>query len=810
MKVGNKAASLLEMKELGFPVPDFFILSTDFFQQYKKNPQENITAEVRAFLSSHFDSSHQGTWAVRSSSNKEDGQNFSFAGLFETYLGLSKMSEIENAILNCWKSTNSERVLNYAEKKGINAHEIEMAVIVQKFIEPDYAGVLFTCHPLSGNDQEMFLEICKGRGENLVSGHVTPDQVRFSWESPLRILEHKKQENITISKKILEQLQTYAQQLQAHYGYPLDIEFAVQNEQLFILQSRPITKIQFAENEEEWTTADFRDGGVSSDVVSPLMWSLYEKIFSSSLPEYFYKIKLTDRKFIEQTTWYKVFYGRPYWNLKAVKDIMSQVPEFNEKNFDEDMSIPITYDGNGRVTPLTLIGILKVLPAVFALESEFNKQHQRSQNLLENFQKIESYYQSLDLSQISDQELINIFKKLIFTDYTYVESEYFQTIYNASNAKMEFLSSLKKLQKIDPTLDYIKLISNLGAIEATQPAFELTLIAEKYQNSEAVARLDTLVKNDGPIHENQLGSLPADLQKELVQFTKRFYYHSERELDLRVPRWNEDYRFILTTLLQIFNTYKKNSSLDHLKNQVHNNELVKAQKAFEKSSQRWIPGSWKNFTKKLDRVRSFLKMREEIRCHSTKMYYFIRLMTLEIARRKLPTSAQHLIFYVPYSQIIILLENSISVIDFISKAQQMKNYADGFRNYRNPNETGYRYNFIGQRTSDFTASENTLKGIGCSVGTIRAKARVVSDIQEARYLQSGEILVTRFTDPGWTPLFSLASGVVCENGGLLSHAALISREYGIPSVLNVKDATSIIKNGQDIEVDGLRGEVSLL
>ncbi len=798
------------MKELGFPVPDFFVLSTDFFRQYKKNPQENLTAEAHAFLSTHFDSSYQGTWAVRSSSNKEDGKNFSFAGLFETYLGLDKISEIEKAVLNCWKSTDSERVLNYAVKKGIAAEEIEMAVIVQKFIEPDYAGVLFTSHPLSGNDQEIFLEICKGRGENLVSGHVTPDQIRISWKSPLHIFEHKKHENVNISAKVLEQLQLYAQQLQAYYGYPLDIEFAVQNEQVFILQSRPITKIQFSENEEEWTTADFRDGGVSADVVSPLMWSLYEKIFASSLPEYFYKIKLTDRKFIEKTTWYKVFYGRPYWNLKAVKDIMSQVPEFNEKNFDEDMSIPITYEGHGRVTPLTAIGVLKVLPAIFALESEFKRQHQRSQTLLENFQKIESHYQNLHLSKISDQELLDGFKKLVFTDYTYVESEYFQTIYNASNAKMEFLSSLKKLQQIDTTLDYIKLISNLGTLEATQPAFELTLIAEKYKNSTAIAALESLLKNEGSIHEIQLGIIPADLREELIQFTKRFYYHSERELDLRVPRWNEDYRFILTTLLQIFSTYKKSSISEHLKNQVHKNELVKTREAFEKSSQRWLPGSWKTFIKKLDRVRSFLKMREEIRCHSTKMYYFIRLMTLEIARRKIPTSQQHLIFYAPYSQIILLLDGSVSVIDFISTAQQMKNYADGFRNYRNPNEIGYRYNFIGQKISASATSENTLKGIGCSVGTIRAKARVVSDIQEARHLQSGEILVTRFTDPGWTPLFSLASGVVCENGGLLSHAALISREYGIPSVLNVKDATSLIKNGQDIEIDGLRGEVSLL
>lgn len=791
------------MKELNLPVPSFFVLPTEFYDLYKKGPPGVLPQIVKDFLDQNLGPQPNETWAVRSSSTKEDGQTDSFAGLFETFLNLNTREEIEESILKCWDSTSSERVLHYAKKRGIESSEIKMALVIQQFIESDYAGVLFTAHPLTGGDHEMLIEVCKGRGENLVSGHVTPDQIQISWKKPVQVISHSKNENVELSELILQQLQEAAQKIQAHAGSPQDIEFVVKNNKLFLVQSRPITKLQFAENQEEWTTADFRDGGVSSDVVSPVMWSLYEKIFSASLPEYFFRIKLINQDKIKATTWYKVFYGRPYWNLKAVKNIMMQVPGFNEKNFDEDLSIPITYEGLGLTTPLSVLGVIKVLPAVFALEKEFKSQLARSQNLQKNFYQIEDFYLNLNFSNLDDATFLTYFKKLIFQDFTFVESEYFQTIYNASNAKMEFLNSLKILQNIDPSIEYIKLISNLGPLEATEPAHELLKLVPDSSLLSSIRMILDQSKNT--ISQTQIESLPESFKNNLVSFIKRFYYHSERELDLRVPRWGEDFTFILKTLMQVSHSHQPK-----LSSQTYNAELSRLKKAFFKTRGRWIPGAWKSLKHKLERVRLFLSLREEIRCQSTKMYYFIRLMLLEAAKRKLPDQLQFLIFYNTYENILALLEEQISAAHFIQDSEQNKRYADGFRNFRNPNEIGYRYNFIGLKKVGNYESQNTLKGIGCSAGVIRAKARVCLSISDASELRSGEILVTRFTDPGWTPLFTLTSGVICESGGLLSHAALISREYGIPSVLNVKDATTLIKSGQEIEIDGVKGLVSIL
>lgn len=806
MNYGPKANSLIRMQELGLPVPQFVVLGIDHYQDYLQT--QILSDRVKKFLDENLSLEAHESWAVRSSSTKEDGESDSFAGLFESYLNLKTREEIETAIVQCWQSTQSERVLGYAKRKNIKPEDIEMAVVIQKFIEPDFAGVLFTAHPLNGSDQQMLIEVCRGRGERLVSGHITPDQIVISWSQPLQVISHQKNEDVEVPTSTLESLQKYAQTLQALNGCPQDIEFAVKGGQVFLVQSRTITKIQFAESSEEWTTADFRDGGVSSDVVSPVMWSLYDKIFSFSLPEYFRKIKLISPEKIKTVRWYRVHFARPYWNLKAVKEIMQQVPGYNEKNFDEDMSIPITYSGSGVTTPFSLSALVKVLPAVFALDAEFKNQLQRSQDLLSNFPQIESRYRHRDLSKLTDSELAEAFQKLIFEDYTYVEGEYFQTIYNASNAKMEFLTSLKKLQSVDKDLEYIRLISDLGDLEALAPAHELRKLAQKY--AALSTHLKALLQDSPLLSLGDLKKLNSDLAQDLTVYNERFYYHSQRELDLRVPRWQEDLRFTVGTLQQIMETASARRPSPALQESVYDQELQRARRAFDQTLSRFLPGAWNGFLFKLRRVREFLKLREEIRCHSTKMYCFIRNFLIEIAKRRLPAHEQSLIFYADHQQILNLLKEARLSAAFIQKAQETRSYAHGFEKFKSPNEIGYRYNFSHSSNQSVLDISSALKGIGCSAGVVRARARVCDNIAEASHLEQGEILVTRFTDPGWTPLFSLASGVVCESGGLLSHAALISREYGIPSVLNVKNATTLIRNGQEIEIDGVRGLISIL
>jgi hypothetical protein len=211
------------------------------------------------------------------------------------------------------------------------------------------------------------------------------------------------------------------------------------------------------------------------------MWSLYEKIFATTLPEYFVKLKLITQKEADSVVWYKVFYGRPYWNLRAVKNMQEALPGYNERNFDEDMALPINYEGDGVTTGFSLKGILKALPVLGALHKEYDVQKARSEDLIKNFHQLEENHLLQDLKSMDDKEFFASFKKLVMEEFTYIESEYFQTIYNASNAKLEFSDELKFYKKTDPSLEFVNLIAELGNLKVTGPAHFLTKLASEWR-----------------------------------------------------------------------------------------------------------------------------------------------------------------------------------------------------------------------------------------------------------------------------------------------------------------------------------------
>lgn len=791
---GNKARSLQDLDQLGFNVPRFFVVNSTV---RPVTPHE-LSSELTLLRGESF--------AVRSSSSAEDGQEHSFAGLFETYLAVPR-SDVAEHVMKCIDSLQSERVREYCRRKGLDSQAMKMAVIVQEFIEPDVAGVAFTVNPVTGDDDEMLVEICAGRGERLVSGHVRPDQYRIFWRGEPLIKTKTPGEGVAITEATLRQLRQDLQRIQAAKGRPQDIEFAIKEGVIYFLQSRDVTKIQYGPDLGEWSTADFRDGGISSAVVSPILWQLYERAFTRTLPAYFKLLRLIDDRKLHSIRWYRIFYGRAYWNLRALKNVQKQLPGYNERNFDKDMSIPPTYAGEGVVTPMTLRGVLRFLPTLVILEREFKRQEKRSRQLLEEFAKIESKHHLQDFSSLSVHELGERLEDLL-QDHALVEGTYFQTIYNASNAKLEFSSALGAFKKIDPEIEYVHLISDLGNMKVTEPVKVLSDIARRHVA--AAPLLHSLLQ--GESEKMDFTGLPEGLAEELYSFVTRFYHHSERELDLRVPRWIEDPGFILRTLSALMDAphVPDSQSREQHLHKVYRDAIKRLKKAD-------VGRGWKRFLPmnrlvgvlaKLERVRRFLFLREELRDCSTKIYYVFRRWALATGRA---TGLGDQIFYAQISDLQAFFRGELSEADFRLRLDEIRHYAEGYREFKNDNEIGYRFSTLAQQPVA-PPPEGTgarLTGIGCSAGRIRATARVIRSIHEARNLKAGEILVVPFTDPGWTPLFSLAAGVITETGGLLSHAALISREYGLPAVLNVNNATGLIRDGSAIEIDGTSGEIFL-
>ncbi|HEX4925742.1 MAG TPA: PEP/pyruvate-binding domain-containing protein [Bdellovibrionales bacterium] len=832
--IGNKAASLAELADLGFRVPRTWVIPSEAYAAYARGEDPLATFDLGSWLRE----SGVARFAVRSSCNVEDSKDASFAGLFESYLDLRDETAVRAAIYKCWESCRTERVRRYAETKKIALDSVAMSVIVQEYVEADFAGVAFTVNPMTGSDREMLVEMCEGCGDKLVAGQVNPARYRLSWSESGKVLERSSPLAIVRPQDLL-QLQQNLRSIQAAKGRPQDIEFAFSGGRMYVLQSRDITRIQIGEELGEWTTADLRDGGVSAGVVTPLMWSFYRMCIQESMSEYFAGLKLHDPA--RDVRFADVFYARPYWNLGYVKSIMTRVPGFKERNFDEDISVQPAYEGDGVVTPVTLKGIIGVIPTVIALKRSFGRQLAVNAKVLAHSREIEPFYRQIDVAALSDAALAKTFEHLCRVDYPLVEKNYFKTIYNTSNAKLELKVDLERIAKRDPDVRYNELMSGLDSLHVIQPIYRLWELCDYLNGSmpagaapvpaeeEPSARRHDLAslieayENPGRAAEpawafiSALRALDPHFAEKLHAFIDEFYFHSEVELDITVPRWGENPDFVLRslqTLLKGSAPARRPETVEAKKRAILGAAMLRAESALGRS---WLgPLHRRSFHKNLSRLRHYAWMREEMRDRSTRMYSYLRRLALECGRRLQARGALERIddvFYLEFDEILSALRGAWSAERAREAAAAAKLYADSYRQYKNPNEIGARWSHVPRPAVSNALqpkSAKTWRGIACSSGVVRGRARVVRSLKDAGKLQSGDILIAPFTDPGWTPLFSVVAGVVTETGGLLSHAALISREYAMPAVLNVPGLTEILEDGQEIIVDGRDGLVHLV
>jgi pyruvate,water dikinase len=267
-------------------------------------------------------------------------------------------------------------------------------------------------------------------------------------------------------------------------------------------------------------------------------------------------------------------------------------------------------------------------------------------------------------------------------------------------------------------------------------------------------------------------------ETQIAPLLKEFAHRSRRELDIRAPRWDEDPEWVKTLLKQHASAAGSDPR-----------PAYQAARAKALANLPWHKR--RSFERKLDRLRRFLWLREEMRDLSSRMYHRIRRFVLAIAERR---GLGDDIFFMSFQEII--------TDDRTQIGRQRERY-QSFRNFKAPNEIGARFKFEG------VSAQGALRGIGASRGTVRGTARVARNIEEATQAERGSILICPFTDPGWTPVLDRVVGVVTETGGLLSHAAVICREYGIPAVLGVPEATERIPDGARVVIHGSEGLVEL-
>lgn len=854
--VGTKANSLVKMLEWGFPVPEGGCLPTSSFDLFiKENSLEDQLKQLRETLTDQQDrrklektasimqasivtgnlpkqSIHQldrflshnpdSRFAVRSSGTKEDLQDASFAGQYATFLNIKSLEHIAEAIKKCWASLFNSRILNYCVNRNIPFQGMELAVIIQKQIPAEKSGVIFTVNPTRGIDKEIVTEACFGLGEALVNGEVTPDHYVYNWYDEIEIqkkiaskermalpineapyvqsdeLPAGKKKAPVLNSEELKELSLTTVEIQAAYGYPVDIEWAKWDDKFYILQARPITSLSYNGINGEWSTANFRDGGVSSTVCTPFMWSLYRYIWVRSTPDYIQQARFLDEKEVSKIKWGAMFYGRPYWSLSGIKQALRQLPGFVEKDFDESMDIKPAYEGNGYVTPTNPKTIFKGLLILRALKRNFRiKEKYWPSFKKQRLQKLQELERT-DPESLSQKDFFKFFEDFIKKEYYFTEYVYFNSIYTSSNMASLFK---EKFDKLKTNTNYLYLISGLTDLSHLLPNYRLWDIKEKiketpesfsyWKNSSVQELLDLWQQGSNDFYMD-----------EVRKFINEFKFHSPRELDLRIPRYGEDPSFVMESI-------KNNLDLDPtLSPQILNQKQRNLHKKEREKLFYSLPvHKRKKIDKALKRLRKFLWWREELRDLSTRFYYYVRIYTLILARHFIDMGYiddTDDIFFLELEDIINILHNCSSIEDTKKLIQKNRLYYNSFRNFNNPDEIGSR---LIQTETAFNPDCKRLTGLPCSPGKSTGKIKIIKSIYDADRLERGDILITKYTDPGWTPKFGLLSGVATETGGLLSHAAVISREYGIPAVLAVEGLLDALNEGQTVTLDGDNGTI---
>lgn len=815
-KAGNKGSYLHKMKEAGFNVPAGFVLDSDEYdktvsgagiadaireasQGLSKDNVSETSEKVRTLFDCIKPASDISSflekdklYAVRSSGTMEDLEGFSFAGQYDTFLN-TKAEDVSSKIIECYKSQFSGTVLSYLADNGLDAKDLKMSVVVQEMVDADLSGICFTLDPVTGNDKTMLIEAAEGLGEDTVSGRNKPEDYYYDWfeDKEVRI----SQENKLLTRDQVREMAGIFLDIAKFFGFPCDIEFAVKDGSVFILQSRQITKFNYAGIEDVWTTADFKDGGVSATVCTPYMWSLYEYIWEYSLRKFIVDSRiLRDDELPSKLG--NMYYGRCYWNLSAVKKTMSRIIGYREREFDSEYGIVGDYTGDGQVTgvnPKTLARMAVIAQKQAALLKDRTENSEKyKQELLDLYYGYKKAYDDKTADVKKD------FVRLTHDTYLRSETTYFWQIFINTIHQSMYKDSLLKYVSGS---EYLTLLASIDNISHLLPFYDMWDITRKIRSSEDALRFwqDNDVKKIG-------GELSSDkfFMPRVRKLIDDYGYHSDKELDVSYPCYSEEPSTIIGMV-------KDMTALDDSFSPSEDKERGKAE--FDKIMARLEPEltkrQYKKVNTKVSKMRKMLWWREEFRDVSTRFYYMIRIYTLRLAEELVKEGvigSVDDIWFLKVGDIWEHLDGKKSSAELQELIRKNRIYYDVYRNYISENEIGHDFKAVTEGSDD----KNVLKGLGANNGHLKGVARVIEDFSEIERLQEGDILVTRFTDTGWTPKFAILSGIVTEYGGILCHAAIVSREYGIPAIVACKDAMAKIRDGQQIEIDGATGEVRIL
>ncbi len=769
-KVGQKAATLSQLKRWGYSVPTGWVLPPG------DDPEPLIQ---------YLPVSDSQPLAVRSSAVGEDSEQASAAGQYQSVLNVTSRPALKDAITQVLASYHDPAAVQYrrdlAKRTGINLPNQSMAVLIQKQVRGVFSGVAFSRDPISQQGDAVVIEGLPGDATRVVSGKVTPDHYRvYIQKSEEQAISEENSSPTPDSRlptpliegsgdlppALVQEVALLARQLENRYhGIPQDIEWTYDGQQLWLLQARPITTLQ-----PIWTRKIAAE--VIPGLIRPLTWSINRPLTCGVWGEIFTVVlgqRASGLDFNETAT---LHYSRAYFNATLLGQIFRRMglpPESLEfLTRGAKFSKPPTSS-----TVQNLPGLLRLLGREWSLDKDFNSDYQTQ------FAPTLSHLTAQPASELPPSALLERVDRIL--------EVLKRATYYSILAPLSMSLRQAVLRVSDTELDNSQ----------TPEVASLRSLARLAADTRHLLPVEQFTGESGASFFAYLAEIPdgQSILEQFDQFLEDYGYLSEAATDIAVPTWKEDPRPVRQLFTQFF-CYPPPESPQP------------------------TPQSWK-----VQLVQTRLNLKGRLTEVYSQLLAHLRWSFLALERIWLQSgllSEPGDIFFLEFAEIRRLVSGADQgLVEGIPHIlQQRRSQLDTHRQLNTVPSLFYGNEPPSLLTSDFSShplgvpgnytSQHLLQGIGASSGQVEGWVKVLRNLQAVGEIDRQTILVVPYTDSGWAPLLARAGGLIAEVGGRLSHGAIVAREYGIPAVMDIHNATQVLRDGQRVRIDGQLGVVELL
>jgi rifampicin phosphotransferase len=850
--VGGKGLNLGELSKIqGIQVPEGFSVTTVGFQRAteqnetyhalldrltKLKPEDRdqigeISRKIRQVLLevaipsgvakavtqylSRFGEDH--AYAVRSSATAEDLPHASFAGQQDTYLNIIGKEAILEHISKCWASLFTDRAVIYRMKNGFDHSQVQLSVIVQRMIFPQASGILFTADPVTSNRKVLSIDAGFGLGEALVSGLVSADcyKVHKGEIIDKRIATKKmaiygrkeggtetqsihpdQQDTQTLNDHQILQLALIGRQIEAHFGSPQDIEWCLVDGTFYIVQSRPITTlypIPEANDQGNHVYVSVGHQQMMTDAMKPLGLSFY--LLTTPAP----MRSAGGRLFVDVTPRLDSYASRKMIidalgkSDPLIKDALTTIVKRGDfiQSSPEDEKVHSPSNSNKTSSyPTEMEGDPSIV-------SDLIKGSQTSIEQLRQTIQTKSGLELFDFISEDIQEL----KKILFNPQS---SRVIMAAMDASFWINDHIYKWLGEKNVADTLSQsvpnnITSEMGLALMDVADVIRPYPEVIDYLQHVKDDTFLDELVTLDGG----------QETRDAIVDFLIKYGMRCSGEIDITKARWSEKPTALVSMILSNIKNFEPNES--KRKFERGRQEALKKEQELVDRLKKLPDGEQKvKETKRMiDLIRNFSGYREYPKYGMVNRYFVYKQALWKEAEKLVQANIlqeKEDIYYLTFEELREVVRTHKLDDGMISKRK------DEYRLYEKltpPRVITSDGEIVTGEYKRENLPAGAIVGLPVSSGMIEGRARVILNMEEAE-VEEGDILVTAFTDPSWTPLFVSIKGLVTEVGGLMTHGAVIAREYGLPAVVGVENASKMIRDGQRIRVNGTEGFIEIL